>query len=138
MARAIFCSTDLSQLTSLHVLLWHKSGLALSHSAFKGSSIFAALATRDKIKLAHFTVVFLAVLPGLVPLREGSPVIQRRINTTVPSCSVIFLILMEIILPGDLQYLQEWKRTAEAIKRGANNTARLWIPTAEFLIEWKN
>lgn len=47
------CSIGIFQLTSLHVLLWHHLGLALSHWASKGSSIFAAQATYDKIKLAH-------------------------------------------------------------------------------------
>lgn len=111
------CSTGILQLASLQAFLWHESGLALSHWAFKESSVFAAQVTCDKIKLVHFiTLVFLAVLAWLIPLREGSAVIQWPINTTVPSCSVIFLILMEIMLPGDLQYLQEWKRTAETDK----------------------
>lgn len=52
----VTCSTGILQLASLHVLVWHESGLALSHWAFKGSSSFAAQATCDKIKLAHFTV----------------------------------------------------------------------------------
>ena len=48
------CSTGILQLASLQAFLWHESGLALSHWAFKESSIFAAQVTRDKIKLVHF------------------------------------------------------------------------------------
>ena len=74
------CSTGVFHLASLHVLLRHELGLALSHWAFKRSSIFAAQATCDKIKLPPFTVtivpVFLAVLAWLIHLREGSAVTQ--------------------------------------------------------------
>ena len=71
------CSMGILQLASLQAFLWHESGLALSHWAFKESSVFAAQVTCDKIKLVHFiTLVFLAVLAWLIPLREGSAVIQ--------------------------------------------------------------
>lgn len=63
----------------LHVLLWHDSGSALSHWTFKGSSIFAAQATCDKIKLAHFYCIaleFLAAQAQRIPLREVSAVTQ--------------------------------------------------------------
>lgn len=46
----------------LHVLLCHDSGSALSCWAFKVSSIFAAQATCDKIKLAHFQCIALVFL----------------------------------------------------------------------------
>lgn len=64
---------------TMHVLLWHDSGSTLSHWAFKGSSNFAAQATCDKIKLAHFhyiALVFLAAQAWQIPLREVSAVTQ--------------------------------------------------------------
>lgn len=57
---------------------------------------------------------FLAAQARRIPLREVSAVTQRPINTTVPSCSVSFFILMNIMLPGDWRYLQEWERTADS------------------------
>lgn len=63
----------------VHGLLCHDSCSALSHWAFKGSSIFAAQATCDKIKLAHFlciALVFLAAQAWQSLLREVSAVTQ--------------------------------------------------------------
>lgn len=62
-----------------HVLFWHNSGSALSYWTFKGSSIFAAQAPCDKIKLAHFRCIaleFLAAQALRSPLREVSAVTQ--------------------------------------------------------------
>jgi hypothetical protein len=69
------CSTDIFQLASLHVLLWHELGLALSHWAFKGTSVFA-----DRLhvtRLNWHTFLYSSCAPGSSSLVDTS---EKRLS----------------------------------------------------------